>query len=369
MMATINIAALLQHGADDSILANAASSTSSQQEEASGSRRTRKGEAKVPTAIMLSNNKSGSPPSSPRLEEKSAPATESEQSANILQLQNGTTAAPAHEDYPIQLKYTLKLAFAMLDAFCNSSRKSGSLNPYITIMLTFLSTVAKQLAALSILERWVPWSKIVSLASDAPHSVDPRKDLPSKISSAAPLPEDWCLRGMAWVGRRVYERGFWRSQRGSPGLHFESEIDVLTREDHLGDSDWAGESLDIGKEDTQSAGPGTEEFLQDLRWKRVAYCCGNLAKVVPGLDYDPRRRTLTTAEPLRSKLQRWKAEEQKEAEEARKGKQNNKKVEQSHTDSDDMSADEDDSDDEDDPDLPEDVRQLKVGTDSRPVAT
>jgi protein SMG6 len=27
-----------------------------------------------------------------------------------------------------------------------------------------------------------------------------------------PLPEDWCLHGMEWAGRKVFEREFWQSE-------------------------------------------------------------------------------------------------------------------------------------------------------------
>jgi hypothetical protein len=28
---------------------------------------------------------------------------------------------------------------------------------------------------------------------------------------APPLSEDWCLHGMEWVGRQVFEKGYWKS--------------------------------------------------------------------------------------------------------------------------------------------------------------
>jgi protein SMG6 len=39
---------------------------------------------------------------------------------------------------------------------------------------------------------------------------------------APPLPEDWCLRGMEWVGRNIFERGFWKS-----GEEKKAELEVL----------------------------------------------------------------------------------------------------------------------------------------------
>lgn len=38
----------------------------------------------------------------------------------------------------------------------------------------------------------------------------------------SPLVEDWCLRGMEWIGRKVYERGFWKS-----GEDLKAETEVL----------------------------------------------------------------------------------------------------------------------------------------------
>ena len=31
------------------------------------------------------------------------------------------------------------------------------------------------------------------------------------MCATAPLPEDWCLCGVEWVRKRVFERGFWKS--------------------------------------------------------------------------------------------------------------------------------------------------------------
>jgi protein SMG6 len=39
---------------------------------------------------------------------------------------------------------------------------------------------------------------------------------------APPLPENWCLHGMEWVGRKVFERGFWTS-----GEEKKAELEVL----------------------------------------------------------------------------------------------------------------------------------------------
>ncbi|KAJ7442190.1 hypothetical protein B0H11DRAFT_2348588 [Mycena galericulata] len=85
---------------------------------------------------------------------------------------------------PAAFRLALQLLFAMLThALRRPTRKPSpfaraSLNPYLTVVLTFLATV--------------------------------------------PLAGDWCLRGMEWVGRKVYQHGFWET-----GEEERAEIEVL----------------------------------------------------------------------------------------------------------------------------------------------
>jgi hypothetical protein len=44
-----------------------------------------------------------------------------------------------------------------------------------------------------------------------------------------PLPEDWCMRGMEWVGRRVFERGYWKNEDEKKLLHASEGREVLLR--------------------------------------------------------------------------------------------------------------------------------------------
>lgn len=113
---------------------------------------------------------------------------------------------------------------------------TDSVNPYITILLTFLVTILKTLTPSPLLDtihHQVPWRYFaVFLRQIIPEHVwhsqkllqsptytfrhcEPRERWPMLTSSTAPaLPEDWCLRGSEWVGRRVYERGFWQDNGG-----------------------------------------------------------------------------------------------------------------------------------------------------------
>ncbi|KAK0534669.1 hypothetical protein OC834_001793 [Tilletia horrida] len=250
-------------------------------------------------------------------------------------------------------------------------------NPFITMMLTFLLTIVKQPNALLILERWVPWQALTDLANNgsgsggssgggggsAGASSDARgtgiippanalAEIPSKVTGGMPLPEDWCLRGMSWVSRRVFERGFWKpkpagSEWGASGLpSFESEIDVLDRGEQAGglflahaderDSEeghggpvvgggTCSSGSGVGVVPPKGAGTaagavagaaaaGGADPLAQLRWCRIGYAIGSLARTVPGLDARQSRKhggrnALVIVAPLATKMADWEAEE------------------------------------------------------------
>ena len=360
-MAAINVSSLLQYGAEDAVFASPDSSEASPDQQRN-SRRTERSITKVvPTAIMLSKDQQ---PASPTRSDSKALASTQEENGTVVDLQPKAAPILAEEDLPITLQYALRLTFAMLKSLLENSAKASTSqnipNSYITVLLTFLATVAKQPHTIHILSRWVPWEALTRLATVAPHAIDPRKPIPGKITSNQPLPEDWCLRGMAWVGRRVYERGFWKGQRtGPPMLHYESEVDVLTREEAMAGGDWAGESITSeGDDEPATAVSRADAMLAELRWKRITYGIVSLAKTVPGLDYDARKEAITITEPLRSKIDQRAREEQ---EQANVGKQTAQPCRTFETDSDEESDSSSDGDGgEADADLPDDIRELKV---------
>ena len=173
----------------------------------------------------------------------------------------------------------------------NPTRQQGLqtiLNPYLTIMLTFLATLFRQPHVGETLLPHIPWSALVEFLSSSHLDI---KD-ETRLASNLPLPEDWTLRGMEWVGRRVYERGFWKiksSSRGSgamaqpqprTGERFQSEMDVL-----LASFD---SPLDISEGVVEEA-DGTDltdgpAAVNHRRWKRVAWAAGVMVKHVEGLD-------------------------------------------------------------------------------------
>ncbi|KDN48528.1 hypothetical protein K437DRAFT_83968 [Tilletiaria anomala UBC 951] len=351
MMATANVAAILQHGAEDAIFATATDAASQE----SQARKTERIEAKTPTAIILSqNSKVSSPPSSPKIGMRDAPEN------TIVTLQKKSNEAPSDEDLPLPLRCALRLAFTSLRILIVRWIKSrnATINPYLTIILTFLATVAKQTVALGILERWVPWEALTQLAVHAPHPIDPRKDMPSKITGIQPLPEDWCLRGMAWVGRRVYERGFWKPPRaGISALKFESEVDVLTREQAMGETGWGSENVTSEGDDDQPT-LRADSVLTDLRWKRLLHTLMSLAKTVPGLDFDERTQSVAVVNPLRNKIERW-AIEEKEVE-AIETSPHIRKFDVDSDEEADSSSERESDEDADDGNLPEEIRVLKA---------
>lgn len=186
----------------------------------------------------------------------------------------------------------LHLTFTMLEfAFQHPTRQQGLhavLNPYITLMLTFLSTMCRQPHVASILVDHLPWTGLVDFLTSS--GLEVREE--TRLTAGPPLPEDWAVRGMEWVGRRVYERGFWKAKtsgRGSgamaqptprSGERFQSEMDVL-----LANFETA---LDISEGVIDEA-DGTDltdgpVAVNQRRWKRVIWAAGILLKHVEGFD-------------------------------------------------------------------------------------
>ncbi|KAJ7263217.1 hypothetical protein B0H12DRAFT_1231044 [Mycena haematopus] len=98
------------------------------------------------------------------------------------------------------------------------------ISPFVVnaqLLLTFLVTVLKHPQTLDTMER-SPTSPFALSAQPllprdgAQASADARRDgLFTEL-------EDWCLRGMEWVGRKVYQHGFWKA-----GEEKRTEIEVL----------------------------------------------------------------------------------------------------------------------------------------------
>ncbi|TEB34904.1 hypothetical protein FA13DRAFT_1788526 [Coprinellus micaceus] len=127
----------------------------------------------------------------------------------------------------------------------------STLNPYLTVLLTFLSTILKQTADLNVLKRAIPWQELATLFGTIPQRVMASQGLlhptaPSVSSDcwamltsgvAPPFSEDWCKRGVEWVGCKGFERGYWKS-----GDNREAELEVLEQNEGVEVSDGMGQS-------------------------------------------------------------------------------------------------------------------------------
>jgi protein SMG6 len=397
MMGVINLAACLQYGAEDGLLKRAGA------DDATGRRPTRReggcgiggttaaaGDSSAPQAIMVHHStggkqRSSDPEGSDEGSDDSPPssAIPAPEDGDVRPLQRPTVVVEDEESLPLPFRHALRLSFSVL-SFClaqpvrRDSLGRAVINPYITIFLTFLSTIAKQPAALALVERAVPWSALAAFFNTIPRKVDVRLDVAPKLTAGGPLPEDWCLRGMEWVGRRVYERGFWkirpstsstsggRSYAGGPSdgpRHSQAaviacEMDVLSQQvEQLS----VEQQLHEGIVDDSDGAEAAE--LTARRWRRIAWSLGMVVKSVPGFVLDPdgagRKVLIASGGPLQLKLDGWAAERAKLVDELQARMRQHEAARDAVVDDlTDGSEDDDASDGEDEAD-PE-VKELKV---------
>ncbi|CAO1621927.1 unnamed protein product [Jaminaea pallidilutea] len=310
MMGCINVAALLQYGADDAALAAAT---------ADGRREKRSNKS---TATDSNSDKAGhlSDAKSMALSGSASPARSAH--SPPPQQYDGTTL----QEQPITMQYAVRLAFGMLNVLMPSSQQQDvevALNPYVTMMLSLLFRLAKLPTSganlppqLSLLESVIPWNQLARLVQLS-HSPSTLPRSPAKLHGEKPLPEDWCLRGLGWTGRKIYEREYWRPQqtqasRAEPsptldsavgdGSSFDSEIDVL----NAGEEEEAQSRYLPASETVTSSRIGRSTELDALRRHRFLLVIAALTDVVPGFDRQAGGRIKVRA-PLSGKLKEWHA--------------------------------------------------------------
>lgn len=256
LMGTVNLAAILQYGSESGLIRKALA-----QEGASRRRQ------------------------QPLNEEEGEDGEEEDEDTPLIPQHSSPTTPPP--------SYTLAVdhAFAVLEfAFVHPFRQQGIhqvLNPYLTILLTFLATIFRNPTVGSPLVNHVPWRRLAEFVNGL--DLEGLRE-ETRLVAPAPLPEDWAMRGMEWVGRRVYERGFWKpkqSSRGSSGPaiprvgeRFQSEMDVL-----LANFDSAVDVSEGVVDDVEGAdltdGPVA---VNDRRRRRVTWAAGILAAHVDGFE-------------------------------------------------------------------------------------
>ncbi|KAJ6623408.1 hypothetical protein B0H10DRAFT_2009580 [Mycena sp. CBHHK59/15] len=239
-------------------------------------------------------------------------------------------AEAASSEPPASFRFALQLMFTMLTHVLRRPTRKPSpfarsnLNPYLTVILTFLATVLKHPQTLEAVERSIPWEELAAFFAKVPRHLMASQGLAEVrtsreerwamlTTSCAPLPEDWCLRGMEWVGRKVYQHGFWKT-----GEDRRAEIEVLDDSEaveitdgHIEDDDDEG-----GDEGGGSAGDG--ELAK--RWVRIVRCGVGIADVVDGFTWVEGTRDWRVEGALASKVEAWREQDrlQKEEEERRR---------------------------------------------------
>ena len=166
------------------------------------------------------------------------------------------------------------------------------LNPFISIILTFISTLFKNAAGVHIMECNIPWAALVALLSAALQRAGvPRLNSANdagKFANGQLISEDWCIRGMEWAGRRVYECGFWKVQGPT---NVQGEMDVISLPS-IGIAGGQAEFVDgIVEEEGEDemdweAGASPAQALASLCWKRLRSTAEMLIKAVPGFKWN-----------------------------------------------------------------------------------
>jgi len=278
-------------------------------------------------------------------------------------------------EQPQALKYAMQLSFAMLSHVLRHPTRKASeysrsnLNPYLTVMLTFLATILKHKPTLDIMERSIPWSALASFFATIPRKIMisqglmPAPGKPQSHRSAErwamlssgctpPLPEDWCLRGMEWVGRKVYERGFWKSDDDQ-----KAELTVLETVEGRQLTDGTIEDDDGEDGPNKNSSSGSGSLVR--RWVRIARSAVNIANTVDGFDWKDGTREWAVEGKLAEKVAQWTREDEAERQEEERRRMGKRWVDDAMDVDEDAEISSEDSDEDDENDS-EEIKALKV---------
>ncbi|KAI0319819.1 hypothetical protein OF83DRAFT_1169880 [Amylostereum chailletii] len=301
MMAALNIGALLEYGRPKGILRSA--------------------------SLVLATDRLVSP--APKVKsarkEQEADSMDVDKEALAQRTSNGgehsspTLSEPsASEATPPAFTMAVELTFTMLSHALDSVTSHAGVTSYITIILTFLATVFKTPDVAAQLERAMPWSKLARVLSKAPsRALQSSQSAGEKLPTRAALPEDWCVRGMAWTGRQLFERGFWKTDEPDDALPLSGSMTVSREMEVLDErGPPRGSDGDDGMLVDEDDGDCVEDT--DLRWQRVAWAGARFSRLVDGFTWRG-NRAWSIEGPLAAKVAMWAQEERlaKEEEEQR----------------------------------------------------
>ncbi|KAJ8463961.1 hypothetical protein ONZ45_g17401 [Pleurotus djamor] len=287
MMAVINVGAVFEYGKPNSVLSKAG---------VAGSR-----EGPTITRVMAKNR-----------EERHKDAMDVDDDSSVPPAHVSPPPSDAETDNQIPQSFTLalQLTFSMLSHVLRRP-PSAVPNPYLTVLFTFLVTILKNEKALAALERNIPWAELAKFFAQVPRGIMRKEHLDQPGSQRwamitsdcrPPLHEDWCMRGMEWVSKRVYERGFWGSDEKR------SDVDVL---------DVMPQDGDVRIEDDHEDGTDTIEPGVH-RWTRIIRCAVGIASAVRGFTWIEGSREWHIEGLLAEKVRRWEELDRIEREEEEK---------------------------------------------------
>lgn len=351
MMAVLNIGAIMEYGRQNSVLRRIG-----------GVGANREGNGVTPVRMVARRN-----PTTHHENDREDRSMDIDDESPVVAAGQAASSAPPHADLPPMFKFAMQLTFSMLSFVLRHPTRKASqfsrsnLNSYLTIVLTFLATVCKHPPTLSVLERSIPWQDLARFFSNIPRSVlaaqgllvpAPGGERWSMLTSgcAPPLPEDWCMRGMEWVGRRVFERGYWKS-----GEDRRVEMEVLDFEENVQLTDGI-----IEDEHEDEDGQGGEESVTAKRWTRLARCAVALANVVDGFSRREGTRHWSVEGTLAAKVERWQEEDQREREDEERRRRGRSRPDDVMDIDAEEEVEETSEESEDDDEDPEEIKALKA---------
>lgn len=312
MMAVVNMCALMEYGKDGSALKSVLSKAHDEKKSEKQSTRADK--------KALQQSRSDPTPSEASLTDLAKRVErlglEASKARLALTRQTDSTPPPVSRTLRLAMRFTFSLLKHTLRYPMKPADVDPAICPYITVLFTFLATLASNKAAFAVIRSEVPWEAIVQLLESLPKYA---RDLYLRDESNVPnrllgitLPEDWCIRGLEWTGKQLFGRGYWKGKQGIAYM-------IPSQEERLGDGSmgeaqgysipesekdvlaerYEGPSMPAHAGGPQSAiriseGTGTADGVDEdgdlptdretvarLRWKRIALTTAWLARAVP----------------------------------------------------------------------------------------
>ncbi|PFH52354.1 hypothetical protein AMATHDRAFT_74154 [Amanita thiersii Skay4041] len=404
MMAIVNIGAVLEYGKPGGVLRRAGG-IASREGDITGTQ-SQQTAVKVVTRKNVGSLPSIASPHTPSVDHmevdedqqiprelKASPFSAAEQTHKTsVNIRSSATDVLNHAELPTSFLLALQLTFSMLTHVLrhpllkSSAFAHADVNPYLTVVLTFLVTILKHPTTLQIIEKAVPWEELATFFAKIPRnsmsknsllSSPPAQQVPSTANEpgrwamlttgcSPALPEDWCIRGMEWVGRKVFERGYWKAD--PTGDERRTEVDILDRGDFVEGTDGKIEDDDDPRIDKTSTSADRQTYpIQrsgmrqvERRWVRILRCAIGIADVVNGFTWICGTKEWLVQGTLLEKVGKWREQDRLEREEEEKRRMKHRRTDDlMDIDDGEVGVSEEESDDENESDEVKDLKSRR----------